>query len=322
MNAVRLTVSSSPHCHCGARISDVYYNFLLALLPAAAMGVYYYGFDAVRVIGASIASAMISEALAQKILRRPVTIADGSAAASGMLLALILPAGVPLYVVVVANVMGIFVGKQLFGGLGTNPLNPALVGWAIVRVTKAWAGFLDFDLMLVSYTPGFPIQYPLAVLKARGAGGLGDVDYVALFLGQQTGGTGAPAILCLLIGGGYLAIRGFIRWQIALSYLLGVAGVSGIFWLTDSATFANPLFHLLTGNVAIAAFFLLTDSASSPISRWGMVVFGLVCGTLTVVLRAWSVYPDGVVFAGLLTSLFVPLFDKLRTRPRTQGTTS
>ncbi|MFH1242394.1 MAG: RnfABCDGE type electron transport complex subunit D [Pseudomonadota bacterium] len=315
MKALDLTVSPSPHWHCGARITGEPYNFLLALLPAMVLGVYHYGFDALRVIAASIASAMVAEAAIQSLLRKPITIADGSAAVSGLLLALILPAGVPLYVIVVANFAGIIVGKQCFGGLGANPLNPALVGWAIIRVTKAWAGYLDFDLALVNYNTGFIVQYPLAVLKAEGAAGLAHFHLIDLFLGKQVGGIGASAIICLLAGGLYLVARGMIRWEIPFSFLLGVVIVSGIFWIGNRAVYASPLFHILAGNVMIGAFFLSTDNASSPVNRWGMLAFGVGCGAMTIILRVWSVYPDGVVFACLLMSLFAPLLDKLRAKP-------
>ena len=321
MKPLNLTVSPSPHCHSGARITGVSFSFLVALLPAVVLGVYYYGLDAIRVMGASVASAMLAEALIQKLLRKPITIADGSAAVSGLLLALILPASVPLYVVVVANFAGIIIGKQCFGGLGANPLNPTLVGWAIIRITKTWAGFLDFDLMLINYDTGFILQYPLAVLKAKGPAALSRFDLVALFLGKQTGGIGASAIICLLLGGLYLVIRGAIRWEIPLCFLLGVVTVSGIFWLADKAAYASPLFHLLTGNVMIGAFFLSTENGSSPVNRWGMFVFGFGCGTFTVILRAWSIYPDGVVFSCLLMSLFVPMLDKLKAKQRIERPT-
>jgi len=283
-------------------------------LPAVVLGAYYYGFDAIRVMGTSVASAMLAEAIIQRVMRKPITIADGSAAVSGLLLALILPASVPLYVGVVANFAGIIIGKQCFGGLGANPLNPVLVGWAIVRITKTWAGFLDFDLMLINYDTGFILQYPLAVLQAKGAAALTRFDTLALFLGRQTGGMGASAIICLLLGGLYLVIRGAIRWEIPLCFLLGVVTVSGIFWMADKTAYASPLFHLLTGNVMIGAFFLATENGSSPVNRWGLVVFGLGCGAFTVILRVWSIYPDGVVFSCLLMSLFVPMLDKLKAK--------
>lgn len=309
-----LVVSPGPHAHSGVRISEISWYFILALMPAAAMGIFNYGFDALRVICASIASAMIAEAITQKVLKKPLTIADGSAALSGLILALILPASVPLYLIVVANFAGIIVGKQCFGGLGANPLNPALVGWAIIRVTKNWAGFLDFDIMLINYDTGFVLQYPLSVLKAEGAEGVAHFNLMALFMGRQSGGLGSSAIVFVLAGGLFLVMRGLVPWEIPLCFFLGVVVASGIFWLADSITYADPLFHILAGNVMIGAFFLSTDYASSPVNKWGMVVFGLGCGALTVIMRAWTIYPDGVVFAVLLMNLFVPLLDKLKAR--------
>jgi electron transport complex protein RnfD len=315
MRTLDLTVSYGPHRHCGSRISRFSYDFFIALAPAALLGIYHYGFDALRVIATSVSSAMIIEALVQKLLRRPVSIADGSAAVSGLLLALILPATVPWYVILVANAVGIAVVKQCFGGLGANILNPALAGWAVIQVTKTWAGFLDFDLTLINYDLGFPIAYPLAVLKAKGAGALVAFPLWDLLLGRQTGGIGASGVLLLLIGGLYLVLRGTIRWQIPLFFIVGLAILSGIFWASNPATYANPLFHLFAGNAMIGAFFLSTDHASSPVNRWGMFIYGLGCGLMTGILRVWSVYSDGVVFAILLMSLFTPLVDKLRAKP-------
>jgi electron transport complex protein RnfD len=316
MKALDLIVSPSPHIHSGARITGISYNFLIALLPATIAGVSVYGFDALRVICASVAFAMVFEALIQKLFRKPVTIADGSAAVSGLLLALILPASVPYYILAVANFAGIVIGKQCFGGLGANPLNPALVGWAIIRITKAWAGYLDFDLALVNYDSGFLMQYPLAVLKAQGASALSKFALYDLFLGKQTGGIGAATIVWILLGGLYLVIRGLIRWQIPVFFLVGAAALSGIFWMTDQATYASPIFHILTGNMMIGAFFLSTDNGSSPVNRWGLVVYGLGCGAMTIFLRVWSNYSDGVVFACLLMNLFVPLMDKIKAKQK------
>jgi electron transport complex protein RnfD len=314
MKALDLIVSPSPHVHSGARITGTSYNLLIALLPAVIMGVSTYGFDALRVICASIACAMVFEALIQKLFKKPVTIADGSAAVTGLILALILPASVPLYIVVVANFAGIVIAKQCFGGLGANPLNPALVGWAGIRITQGWAGYLDFDLALVNYDTGFLMQYPLAVLKADGASALSQFSPTDLFLGHQTGGIGAAAIIWILLGGLYLVVRGVIRWEIPLFFLVGTAILSAIFWLTDQATYASPMFHILTGNVMIGAFFLTTDNGSSPVNRWGMIVFGLGCGAMTVFLRVWSNYSDGVIFACLLMNLCVPLMDKIKAK--------
>ena len=309
-----LIVSPSPHVHSGSSIASIYHNILLALLPATLVGFSVYGVSAIQVVCASVASAMLAEALFQLMLRRPVTVADGSAAVSGLLLGLILPAGTPLYVVVVANFLGIIVGKQFFGGLGANPLNPVLVGWAAVRITKTWAGFLDFDLMLINHDTGFSMAYPLAVLKAKGAAALQDVQLIDLLLGKQSGGIGASAIIWLFLGGFYLLVRGMVPWEIPLGFFVGMILTGGIFWVASPTSYASPVFHILTGNAVIGAFFLLTDTGSSPTNRWAMLLYGFIGGAITIVLRVWSTYPDGVVFAGLLASLFAPLLDKLRKR--------
>jgi len=310
-----LVVSTGPHWHGGARVPDIYRAVLLALVPATVAGVARYGLDAVGVIGLAMGSAMAAEAVWQKLTRRPVTIADGSAAVSGLLLALLLPANVPVFMVLVASILGIIIGKQCFGGLGANPLNPALVGYAILRITEPWSGYLDFDLMLVIYDTGFAKEYPEAVFKAWGAAGLSEFRNWDLFLGRQTGGIGSSQIAWLLVGGIFLVLRGAIRWVIPAGFLAGVTLIAAILNQVDSNAYAGPLFNLITGNVMIGAFFLSTDHSSSPVSRWGMLVYGLGCGILTVLFRAWSTYNDGVVFAILLLSIFVPLLDKLRKRP-------
>lgn len=310
-----LIVSTGPHWHGGARLTDASRMVLLALVPATAAGIARYGIDAVGVIGLAMGSAMAAEALWQKLLRRPVTIADGSAALSGLLLALLLPANLPASMVVLASVLGIIVGKQCFGGLGSNPLNPALVGYAILRITAPWSGHLDFDLMLVIYDTGFTKEYPEAVFKALGAAGLSEFRFWDLFFGKQTGGIGSSQIAWLLVGGFFLVLRGTIRWLIPVGFLAGVAVASAALNAVDANAYAGPLFNLITGNVMFGAFFLATDHSSSPVSRWGLLVFGLGAGMLTVAFRAWSTYGDGVVFAILLMSNFVPLLDKLRARP-------
>ncbi len=310
-----LIVSTGPHWHSGARVADSSLAVLLALVPATLAGIARYGLDAVGVVALGMGSAMAAEALWQRLTRRPVTIADGSAAASGLMLALLLPASIPAFMVVLASMLGIIIGKQCFGGLGANPLSPTLVGYGILRITQPWAGHLDFDLMLVMYDTGFVKEYPEAVFKALGAAGLAEFRSWDLLLGRQTGGIGSSQIAWLLLGGLFLVARGAIRWLIPAGFLAAVAGVAAVLNLADPNSYAGPTFNLLTGNVMMGAFFLATDHSSTPVSRWGLLVYGLGCGALTVAFRAWSTYGDGVVFAILLMSIFVPLLDKLRARP-------
>jgi electron transport complex protein RnfD len=305
-------ISYKPFWHNKTRGAFVHYNILLALVPAAILGMCHYGMHAVRVICIAIAVSMAAEAIIQKLFKKPVTVYDGSAAITGFILALILPASVPVWLVIIGCIVAILVGKQVFGGLGSNPLNAALVGWAILRIS--WGDYLNFDFAVVNYDPSFSIKYPLSVLKAGGVEALEDFATADLFLGKQVGGIGASAVYLLLLGGLYLILRGIISWKIPLAFLFGVAVTALLFQSADCAKYASPYFHLVTGNVMIGAFFIATDYSSSPNHTWGQILFGLGCGILTVIFRIWSVYPDGVVFAVLLMNIITPLFDKVRLK--------
>ncbi|MBC8231884.1 RnfABCDGE type electron transport complex subunit D, partial [bacterium] len=311
MNDLTLTVSSPPHWHTGQKISKVIYGLMIALIPAVIMGIVNYRMHAVRVIAVAIVSAMVAEAIMQYAMKKPLSLPDGSAALSGLLLALILPASTPWWLVAVGSAVGIIIGKQIFGGLGGYPFNPVIIGWAIVRIS--WPGHLNFDDVLVNFS-WVGDAYPLTTLKTSGAAALSKFSYVDLFLGKQLGGIGAAATLWLIIGGLFAIVRGYIPWRIPVSFILGVFLVSGLYWLIDKNQYASPVFHILTGSVMIGAFFLATDSTTSPVNNWAMVLFGLGCGILTVIIRLYGKYPDGVAFAILLMNMLNPLLDKIRPR--------
>ena len=311
MNDLTLTVSSPPHWHTGQKISKVIYGLMLALIPAVILGIVNYRMHAVRVIAVAIVSAMVVEAIMQYAMKRPFSLTDGSAALSGLLLALILPASTPWWLVAVGSAVGVIIGKQIFGGIGGYPFNPVLIGWAIIRIS--WPGHLNFDDVLVNFS-WVGDAYPLTTLKVSGAAALSKFSYVDLFLGKQLGGIGAAATLWLIIGGLFAIVRGYIPWRIPASFILGVFLVSGLYWLIDKNQYASPVFHILTGSVMIGAFFLATDSTTSPVNNWAMVLFGLGCGILTVIIRLYGKYPDGVAFAILLMNMVNPLLDKIRPR--------
>ena len=311
MNDLTLTVSSPPHWHTGQKISKVVYGLMIALIPAIILGIVNYRMHAVRVIAVAIVSAMIAEAIMQYAMKRPFSLTDGSAALSGLLLALILPASTPWWLVAVGSAVGVIVGKQIFGGLGGYPFNPVLIGWAMIRIS--WPGHLNFDDVLVNFS-WVGDAYPLTTLKNSGAAALSQFSYADLFLGKQLGGIGAAATLWLIIGGLFAIVRGYIPWRIPVSFILGVFLVSGLYWLIDKNQYASPVFHILTGSVMIGAFFLATDSTTSPVNNWAMILFGLGCGILTVIIRLYGKYPDGVAFAILLMNMLNPLLDKIRPR--------
>ena len=311
-----LIVSHAPHWHCGASISSTMYGFVLALIPATMWGIGLYGMDAVRVVAVAIVCCVVSEALVQKMFKKPVTIDDGSAVLSGLLLGLILPASAPFWMVMVGSFVCILVGKQAYGGLGCNPFNAVLVGWAALKIS--WKAHLNFNLAFVNCDLHLPTQYPLGVLWKDGASALTQFSMLDLFVGREVGGIGCSSALLLGLGGAILVLRGLISWRIPVSFLAGVVVTSLIFWLADSGKYANPLFHVLAGNVMIGAFFLAPDYSSSPVCGWGMVAFGLGCGVFTVLLRTWSIYPDATFFAILLMNILSPILDMIRPKPRTQ----
>ena len=307
-----LTLSPAPHVHRGETISTVMYTFVIALLPAVIWSISLYGVHAARVLAMAVACAMAFDWILQKAFRSPVTIGDGSAMLTGLLFALLLPPSVPWWIIVVGVGGTILIGRQLFGGLGGNPFSPALVGWAILRVS--WPEYLDFNIAMVHYNVPFSIHYPLDVVRWAGTAGLDIFPTLDLLLGRQVGGMGATPVLLILLGGLLLIVRGVISWRIPLAFLVGVAATAWLFSMQDDTLFASPMFHLLTGNVMLGAFFLSTDPPSSPVGRLPMLLFGLGCGTLTVLFRSWSVHSDGVIFAILLMNILNPLLDKLRPR--------
>ncbi len=291
---------------------------MLAALPAVIMGIYQYGLPALGVLALSISCAMIWELLMDLAMRRPVSIGDGNAAVIGLLFAMLLPATAPWWLVVAGTFVAIIIGKQIYGGIGCNPFNPSLVAVAIIMLS--WKSFMDFNEALVNYDLGFYMVYPLSAVKHMGTSVLSNYSMTGLLLGQQAGGIGTTFGLGLIIGGLYLILRGHIRWEISLSFLVGVFVTAYFFNIADPDKYAPPLFHILTGYSLIAAFFLLTEDSSSPVNFVPMLIYGAVAGFLTVLIRNTGAFVDGAVFAILLMNVSNPLLDKIRPKAMGKGT--
>jgi len=285
---------------------------MLAALPAVLIGFFQYGIPAVGVVSLSISFAIIWELAINKVTRRTVSIGDGNAAVIGLLFAMLLPSTSPWWLVITGTFVAVVIGKHIFGGIGGNPFNPVLIGLAILMVS--WKDFFDFNEALVNYDFGFAMAYPLAVLKQLGPAGIVKYSMIDLLIGQQAGGIGATFGLGLILGGIYLIIRGFIRWEISVSFLAGVYFTALVFNLNDPANYAYPLFHLLTGYTLIGAFFLATEDSSSPVNFIPMLVYGAGAGIMTVLIRNIGANVDGVVLAILLMNLVNPLVDKIRPK--------
>ena len=313
MDNQKLFVSShAPFWQNGNSIAKKSYNIMLAALPAVILGIYHYGAPALGVVTFSISCAMIWELIMNLIMKRPVSIGDGNAAVIGLMFAMLLPASTPWWVVLIGTFLAVVIGKQIFGGIGCNPLNPALV--AIAMVFLSWKGIMDFNEALLNYELGFPMIYPLATLKHFGVEAVSEYGAGALLMGFHTGGIGATFGLGLIIGGIYLILRGLIRWEISISFLAGVFITALLFHIADPAAYADPMFHLLTGYTLIGAFFLATEDSSSPVNFIPMLLYGALAGLLTVLIRNIGAMVDGVVFAILMLNLANPLLDKIRPK--------
>ncbi|MEA3232946.1 MAG: RnfABCDGE type electron transport complex subunit D, partial [Thermodesulfobacteriota bacterium] len=200
----------------------------------------------------------------------------------------------------------------IFGGIGSNPVSPVALTIAILMLS--WGDHLDFNEALTNYDFGFAMAYPLAEVKYFGTAAIGSFSYVDLLLGRQIGGIGAPFGLALIVGGIYLILRGFIRWEIVLSFLAGIFITAMLFYGADATTYADPLFHLLTGYTLMGAIFLATDDSSSPVGFIPMLIYGATGGVMTVLIRNIGIWVDGVVLAILVANLVSPLLDKIRPK--------
>ena len=304
MESAKYIVSSTPHIRASISISQIMKLVLIALAPAGLMGVLFFGIWALLIIAVCVLSCMGFEALYQKITGQPVTVNDYSAAVTGLLLAYNLPPTVPLWMPVVGGFIAIVVAKQLFGGLGQNFINPALAGRAFLMAAympEMAGGFVEPFDAVASATP-------LAIGEAAG--------HLNLLIGMHGGTIGETSAILLILGGLFLIFKKIITWHVPAAFIGTVFLLA--FLLEPGWGWHYPVFHILAGGLMLGAFFMATDYSSSPITPAGKIIMGVGCGLLTVVIRLYGGYPEGVSYAILLMNLCVPLIDKY-TKPRVFG---
>jgi len=323
-----LTISYSPHIHSGQSIPKIMYAVVIAMLPMFAVSILYFGLGALLVTLVAIASSLLFEWLIQKfLLKIKPTVTDGSALVTGMLLAFNVPSNLPLWMVVIGALVAIGIGKMSFGGLGNNPFNPALVGRVFLLISfpvqmTTWPKPIINRMTLVDVQTG---ATPLGILKE----GLKNGDTVSqlfeklpsywdMFLGAIGGSLGEMSAIAVLIGGIYLLMKKVISWHIPVSILTTVFVFTGILFLSNPEHNATPVFHLLAGGLMLGAVFMATDMVTSPMSNWGMIIYGIGIGVITVLIRVFGAYPEGVSFAILIMNAFVPLIN-LYFKPKRFG---
>ena len=327
-----LNISTSPHITKGGSVEVIMQNVVWALVPVALFAVYSFGISALLVLATAVLSCLLTEHLLCRLSRKESTVSDWSAVITGLLLGLTLPPVFPLWMTFCGGVIAIALGKFIFGGLGYNVFNPALVGRAVlqaafpVAMTTWYPAFLENRFSTISASVlTFPFMEP-AVDGATGATPLAAFKFdqvttntADLALGQISGSTGETCAILILIGGIYLAARNMLNWRIPVAVLGSVFVLSGIFHLVDSEIYPPPVFTLFSGGLMLGAVFMATDMVASPITPLGVVVYGAIIGIMVVVIRLWGGLPEGVMYAILLANAISPHIDNM-IKHRVYGT--
>ena len=310
----RLTISPSPHVHGGDSVKKNMYGVVIALLPALATSVWFFGLGALWVVLTSVLSCVLIEAAIQKfILKVPVSVSDGSAALTGLILAFNLPSNLPIWIIVIGALVAIGIGKMTFGGLGQNIVNPAILGRVFLLVS--------FPAQMTSWpmpngVDGATGATPLGIMKEGLLSGKTVSEILPeiptntdLLLGGIGGSLGEVSAIALLIGFVFMLVRKIITWHIPVSILVTMFVFGGILHLASPEQYACPTFHILTGGALLGAIFMATDYVTSPMSHKGMLIYGFGIGLLTMLIRTFGAYPEGMSFAILIMNIVTPLIN-------------
>lgn len=352
MSPSSLIFTSSPHVHGGDSIPKVMQTVIWALVPAAMLSVLIFGWPALLVIGITTLAAVVTELLVAKLIGKPSPVGDQSAALAGLLLAMTLPPNTPWWICVVGAFFAVSIGKQVFGGLGYNIFNPALIARVFLLVSfpvemTSWpqpvgllsenalafgdalalifTGHLSPGEVLDAVSSATPLgQYRTEVGMGKtvqeALGGSHPFNYFNAAGGLIAGSLGETSVVLLAAGGAYLLKKRIITWHIPVSMLSGCLAPATVFWIIDGTKYPDPVFHLVTGGLVLGAFFMATDMVTSPVTPKGQIIFGFGCGFLTYIIRTWGGYPEGVSFAIVIMNATVPLLDQY-TRPVVYGKT-
>lgn len=299
MNNEQLIVTPNPHIKDSTSVEEIMWTVIYALIPAVLAATYFFGFRALLIIAVSILGAVVTEYSFLKIRNKALVINDGSAVLTGLLLALTLPPSIPLWTAFLGSVVAIGLGKQVFGGLGHNPFNPALIGRAFLTASYP-------VLMTTWVVDGTSTATPLSMISNGEA-----LRIWNLFIGNTGGSLGETSALALLLGAAYLIYKGYINWRIPTSMISTVVVVTFI-------SGADPIAHVFAGSLILGAFYMATDMVTSPVTKKARWVFGIGAGLLVALIRLWGGYPEGVMYSILLMNTTVPLLDRY-LKPRTLG---
>lgn len=301
----KLLITPAPHISSVKTVRGIMLDVVISLLPATLAGIIIFGIRSLQLVLASVIAAVAAEAIYQKVAKKPVTVNDMSAVVTGLLLALTLPPDAPIWIPIIGSAFAIIVAKQIFGGLGTNFVNPALAGRAFI--VAAWPLHMTQDWLNPMTHDAITGATPLAVFNNTGTTSLGVKD---LLLGLRAGSLGETCIIALLAGGVYLIARDVIDWRIPVGYLGTLALGTWIFGSPNGFFQGDWLSGILLGGAVLGSIFMATDYVTSPVTPTGRFYMGVGAGIITLLIRVWGGYPEGVTYAILFMNLVTPLIDK------------
>ena len=297
-------VSNSPHLRDKPTINRIMFTVIIAMLPACLSGIWFFGLAALKVLVLCTASCVLLEEGWNRMMKRPSTWKDGSAILTGLLLGMNLNAGVPWWVCILGGLLAIILGKQLFGGLGYNPFNPALVARVGLLIGLP-------EIMTTWNTPQGGQLVPDVVTAATPLGlAPGAAQVKDMLVGNVGGCLGETSAIALLIGGAILIAFKLIKWEVPLAFIGTVAIITGIAHAVNPETYHSPVVHVLSGGLLLGAFFMATDMVTSPMTHKGAWIFGIGCGIMTSLIRLWGSYPEGVSFSILFMNALTPMIDR------------
>ena len=320
------TVSSSPHIKGEDSIPKIMRSVLIALVPAMIMSIIFFGLSSLKIMSVAVISCLLFEYTIQKyLLKVPTTIRDGSAVITGILLAFNVPSGLPVWLVILGSLVAIGIAKLSFGGLGQNPFNPALVGRVFLLIS--------FPVQMTTWTANITVTdsftgaTPLGLLKEglKNGRSLAQItannqipSYFDMFWGDMSGSLGEISAIAILMGGLYLLWKKIITWHIPVAVLGSIFIFEGLLWIVAPGRFMDPVFHLITGGAMLGAFFMATDLTTSPMTPLGKIIFGIGIGVITMCIRNFGAYPEGISFAILIMNGFTPLINA-KVKPKRFG---
>lgn len=310
-----LDVAVGPHYRLGTGLAAIYQRWVIALVPAMAASLFFFGSAALRVFALCVCFAVAIDFLAEKLFPSRDLTSNWSSVSLGLLLAFMLPINAPWWLILAGCFFMVVVGKKFFGGVGAYPAQPAVLSVAILQLS--WPDRMDYTHALKDLDWSVTMIEPLRLLKSMGAAAETHYHWLDLLLGRQVAGTAAGMVLFILIGGLFLFLLREIQWQAPVGFIIGLLGTATLLHISDPQAFASPIFYLLSGGTLFMGLFLLTDHTTSPVNKIPLFLYGVLAGILLILIRGYSKHVDGIVFAVLLANLCSPLIDMIK--PKVKG---